>query len=144
MSWNCTAEVGEDVEQATMEEATSWNCTLGNLSRQDEVQKLPEDAGHVDLETVDVEEQRRILEGIYKSQHGPLHGQPAVRPQKKIRGSHETHLSSSKRVRGQQSGTPPNQPSISTFFHTQNKPWIERTDHREKLKTECPFVTCEE
>ncbi|CAK9270660.1 unnamed protein product [Sphagnum jensenii] len=116
------SEVGEIVEQATMEEATSWNCTLGNSSRQDEVQKPPEDAGHVDLETVDVEEQRRILEGIYKSQHGPLHGQPAVRPQKKIRGGHESHLSSSKRVRGQQSGTQPNQPSISTFFHTQNKP----------------------
>jgi len=76
--------------------------------------------GVVDLETVDVDEQRHILEGIYRSKHSRSAGSSL---QSSKRGRKPVYrVGSSKRAREQPSVSQPKQPGIGTYFQARDKP----------------------
>lgn len=73
----------------------------------------------IDLETVDVEEQRHILEGIYRSRQSQSAGS-SLQPTKKGRKQKQPD-GSSKRAREQVSVSQPKQPGIGTYFRACDK-----------------------
>jgi hypothetical protein len=73
--------------------------------------------GGIDLETVNVDEQRHILEGIYRSRQSA-----GVSLQSTKRGPKRgPRIGSSKRAREQPNVSEPKQPSIGTYFQLRNK-----------------------
>jgi hypothetical protein len=74
--------------------------------------------GGIDLETVNVDEQRHILEGIYRSRQSA-----GVSLQSTKRGPKRgPRIGSSKRAREQPNVSEPKQPSIGTYFQPRKKP----------------------
>lgn len=105
--------------------STSARPTIENeaLLNDDDVRPLDtsvEVDGGVDLETVDVDEQRHILEGIYRSRHGQSTGS-SLQNAKRGRKPGQ-RVGSSKRAREQPSVSQPKQPGIGTYFQARDKP----------------------
>lgn len=78
--------------------------------------RKPERSADVDIESVNIEEQRRILEGIHQAKR------PSVQTKKVRGGGGEHRVSSNKRAREQSQLPHPKQPSIGAFFQSCQKP----------------------
>ncbi|KAG0625135.1 hypothetical protein M758_2G030400 [Ceratodon purpureus] len=76
--------------------------------------------GGIDLETVNIDEQRHILEGIYRSRQ--IQSVGASLQSTKRGPQRRPRVGSSKRAREQAVASQPRQPNIGNYFQARNKP----------------------